>query len=193
MVAETLRKKKVNEEIEANIQVTREIESEIVNCAEIETSLAVRESELTKSLFMSHFEINGLLSVTAASRNSLKFLEDKLCQLKKKRDEMLKRMREKREEFTRLCLQFQWDINKEKNDELLTLLSEREALENDVHLLDKKNNALQNSMLAFAEEIIEELHNTNSALHAEIQNQNQENEKLLKEIDGLRSALLPSW
>lgn len=67
-----------------------------------------------------------------------------------------------REEFTRLCLQFQWDINKEKNDELLTLLSEREALENDVHLLDKKNNALQNSMLAFAEEIIEELHNTNS-------------------------------
>lgn len=47
-----------------NIQVTREIESEIVNCAEIETSLAVRESELTKSLFMSHFEINGLLSVT---------------------------------------------------------------------------------------------------------------------------------
>ncbi|KAJ0049051.1 hypothetical protein Pint_16421 [Pistacia integerrima] len=54
----------INEEIEANFQITAEIESEIVKCAEIETALALKESELTKILFISQFEIVGLQSVT---------------------------------------------------------------------------------------------------------------------------------
>lgn len=53
----------VNDEIEANIQITREIESEIVKCSEIETALALRESDLTKTLYVSHFEINGFAIV----------------------------------------------------------------------------------------------------------------------------------
>jgi hypothetical protein len=57
----------VNEEIEANIQITREIESEIVKCSEIESALAARESELTKTLYVSQFEINGLATVTGIS------------------------------------------------------------------------------------------------------------------------------
>jgi hypothetical protein len=55
----------VNEEIEANIQITREIESEIVKCSEIESAFAARESELTKTLYVSQFEINGLATVTS--------------------------------------------------------------------------------------------------------------------------------
>lgn len=53
----------MNDEIEANIQITREIESEIVKCSEIETALALRESDLTKTLYVSHFEINGFAIV----------------------------------------------------------------------------------------------------------------------------------
>ncbi|KAK8652473.1 hypothetical protein V6N13_126505 [Hibiscus sabdariffa] len=53
----------VNEEIESNIQVTREIESEMVKCMEFKASLTTRESQLTKSLYISHFGIDGLLFV----------------------------------------------------------------------------------------------------------------------------------
>ncbi|XP_039063183.1 uncharacterized protein LOC120207832 [Hibiscus syriacus] len=67
----------VNEEIESNIQVTQEIESDMVKCTEFEAALTTRESQLT-SLYISHFEIDGLLSVSAGSKNSLKFVEDKL-------------------------------------------------------------------------------------------------------------------
>ena len=45
-------------------RITREIESEIVKCSEIETALALRESELTKTLYVSHFEIDGFAIVT---------------------------------------------------------------------------------------------------------------------------------
>lgn len=67
-----------------------------------------------------------------------------------------------REGFTTLCLEFQRDIDIGKNDELRALLSEKDLLENEIHLLDKKNNALKNSMLAFVEEILEDLHKSNS-------------------------------
>ena len=53
----------VNQEIEAHIQLTREIESDIVKCTEIESGLTARESELTKMVYVSQFEIDGLNSV----------------------------------------------------------------------------------------------------------------------------------
>ncbi|KAE8710700.1 hypothetical protein F3Y22_tig00110319pilonHSYRG00153 [Hibiscus syriacus] len=140
----------VNEEIESNIQVTREIESEMVKCTEFEAALTTRESQLTKSLYISHFEIDGLLSVSADSRNSLKFLEDELSCLTTKRDEMLKRIERKR------------DIENGENDEMVSLLSEKERLENEIHLLDKKNNAFRNSMSAFVEEVLEDLYTSNA-------------------------------
>ncbi|EEF50641.1 conserved hypothetical protein [Ricinus communis] len=86
----------VNEEIEANIQITREIESEIVKCTEFESSLASRESDLTKTLYVSQFEINGLVSVTNNSRKSLKLVEEELFSVRGKREEMVQRMNNKR-------------------------------------------------------------------------------------------------
>lgn len=104
----------------------------MVKCTEFEAALTARESQLTKSLYISHFEIDGLLSVIgissfviwylsiyihtythiffgtdffgwylflwiiADSRNSLKFLEEELSCLTTKRDEMLKRIEDKR-------------------------------------------------------------------------------------------------
>ncbi|KAK8972257.1 hypothetical protein V6N11_058065 [Hibiscus sabdariffa] len=153
----------VNEEVESNIQVTREIESEIVKCTEFEAALTTRESQLTKSLYVSHFEIDGLLSVSADSRNSLKFLEDELSCLTTKRDEMLKRIEQKREGFTKLCLEFQREIDIGESNEMVSLLSEKERLENEIHLLDKKNNAFRNSMSAFVEEVLEDLFTSNAA------------------------------
>ncbi|XP_059643401.1 uncharacterized protein LOC132285248 [Cornus florida] len=180
----------VNEEIEANIQITREIESEIVKCAEIETALAVRESELMKMIYFAEFEINGLMAVTDVSRSSEKLIGEELCCLRMKRDEILKRMKDKREGFTTSCLDFQRNIDKGENDELGTLLSEKESLENEVLLLNKKNHALQNSMKAFVEEILEDLRSSNSALHVEIQYGNLENQKLIEDINELKSTLL---
>ncbi|XWS48322.1 hypothetical protein CRYUN_Cryun13aG0065800 [Craigia yunnanensis] len=180
----------VNEEIESNIQITREIESEIVKCTEFEAALSIRESQLTKSLYISHFEIDGLLSVTADSKNSLKFLEEELNCLRTNRDEMLKRIKNKREGFTKLCLEFQREIDNGETNELVNLISEKELLENEIHRLDKKNNALRNSMSAFVEEILEDLYTSNAALHVEIQNGNQKNEELMNDIEDLKRTVL---
>ncbi|KAH1107646.1 hypothetical protein J1N35_011414 [Gossypium stocksii] len=179
----------VNEEIESNIQVTREIESEMVKCTEFEAAVTTRESLLTKSLYISHFEIDGLLSVIADSRNSLKFLEEELSCLTTKRDEMLKRIEDKRDGFTKQCLEFQREIDKGENNELVNLLSEKELLENEILLLDKKNNAL---MSAFVEEILEDLYTSNlhAALRIEIHNGNKENEKVMRSIEDLERTFL---
>nr|TKR90300.1 uncharacterized protein D5086_0000234150 [Populus alba] len=151
----------VNEEIEANIQITREIESEIVKCTEFEADLAARESDLTKTLYFSQFEINGLLSVAYESKKSVKFLEEEICGLRKRKMEMLESMDDKREQFVMQCLEFQRDIDKGEN-EVVNLLSEKEFLENEIHLLDEKNNALKNLMLAFTDEIVQDLLDCNS-------------------------------
>ncbi|KAM1886808.1 hypothetical protein ACFX14_039296 [Malus domestica] len=73
----------VNEEIEANIQITREIESEIVKCSDVERALAAKESDLTKTLYFSHFELTGLLTVVTlqvdtqrGSRENEKLVKD---------------------------------------------------------------------------------------------------------------------
>ncbi|KAL7161004.1 hypothetical protein ACSBR2_041619 [Camellia fascicularis] len=180
----------VNEEIEAGIQITREIESEIVKCSEVESALAVRESELMKMVYMLDFEISGLIAVTADSRTSVKLLEEELCCLRMKHDEILQRINNMREGFTTSCLDFQRNIGKGQNGVLGDLLSEKQLLENEFHLLNKKNNALQNSMSAFVEEILEDLHGSNYGLHFELENGKIENEKLLKDINELKTTLL---
>ncbi|KAJ8752338.1 hypothetical protein K2173_003974 [Erythroxylum novogranatense] len=157
----------VNEEIEANILITQEIESEIVKCTEMEAALVARESELTKTIYVSHFEINGLISVACDSRKHVKLMEEELSCLRTKREEMLKKIGDKRywrEQFIHLCLDFQRDIGEEGNKELTCLLSEKEFLENEVHMLDEKNNSRENLMLAFMEDVLQEFDNSNSAL-----------------------------
>ncbi|XP_020972829.1 uncharacterized protein LOC110269378 [Arachis ipaensis] len=161
----------VNEEIEANIQVTREIESSIVKCEEIEIDLENKEAELIKTSGILQFENVGFVTVAADLRASVSSLEKELGSLKMKRNEIVNGMDEKR------C-------------EARTLLSEKHSLENEIQLLDKKNDVLKNSVLAFVEEILEDLHSSNSALEVEIQRRNWENEKLLKDINDLKNTLL---
>lgn len=61
-----------------------------------------------------------------------------------------------------MCLDFQREIDKGENDEVAALLYHKALLEKEAHLLDKKTYALRNSMLAFVEEILEDLHISNS-------------------------------
>ena len=59
------------------------------------------------------------------------------------------------------CLEFQRDIDKGEN-EVVNLLSEKEFLENEIHLLDERNNALKNFMSAFMDETVQDLLDFNS-------------------------------
>ncbi|XP_054813787.1 uncharacterized protein LOC129314379 isoform X3 [Prosopis cineraria] len=180
----------VNEEIEATIQITREIESGIVKCEEIESGLAGREAEMMKTVYMLQFEIVGYVTVADQLKASVSSLEKEICCLKMKRAEIVKRMTEKRENFTTMCLEFQADIDGRKNCEARTLLSERDSLENEIQLMEQKHNVLKNSVLAFVEEILEDLNNSNSAFEVEIQRRNWENQRLLKDINDLKNTLL---
>ncbi|CAL9237923.1 unnamed protein product [Arabidopsis halleri] len=139
----------VNREIEANIQVTREIESQIGTCSEMESALSLKEAELTKLFLASQFEISGLISVTADSRNSLKLLEDEIRRLRSEHSELITRLTEKREGFVKMCFGFQREI---ENSESRSLLSEREFLENEVRKLEEKNLDVKNSILAYMED-----------------------------------------
>ncbi|XP_039801599.1 uncharacterized protein LOC120665941 isoform X5 [Panicum virgatum] len=61
---------KVNEEIEQNIERTREIESEIVKHSETEKDYIDKESVLLKEVSVAEFELNGLIQV---AEGNLKF------------------------------------------------------------------------------------------------------------------------
>ena len=56
-----------------------------------------------------------------------------------------------------VCLDFQEEISKRENDRASVLLEEKQVLENEIDDLNKKNNALKNSMMAFMEDIVEDL------------------------------------
>ncbi|PIA63521.1 hypothetical protein AQUCO_00201101v1 [Aquilegia coerulea] len=153
---------RVNEEIEENIQITRDIDSEVVKCSEIESGLAFKESELMKMRCAAEFEVNGLIQVATIASTSVEALEKELSCLRIKREETLKRMTHKRETFIVQCRDFQRDINKGENQELWKLLSGKEVLENENRNLNTKINSLRNSMSAFVEEMLEELRTSNS-------------------------------
>ncbi|CDO98465.1 unnamed protein product [Coffea canephora] len=180
----------VNEEIEKNIQITRDIESEIVKCGEIETALIARELELMRTAYMLQLEIHGLKIVTDDSTSSVKVLENEICCLRMKKNEIKRRMNSKREQFMVVCLDFQEEISKRENDRASVLLEEKQVLENEIDDLNKKNNALKNSMMAFMEDIVEDLQGSISALQVEIQARNFENDKMLKDIEELKATLL---
>nr|XP_043618405.1 uncharacterized protein LOC122590132 isoform X2 [Erigeron canadensis] len=180
----------VNEEIEANYQITREIESEIVKCSEFKRSLVVRESELMKTVYMLQFQINALIALHSESRSAKEWLEEELSGIKIKRDEIIERMDNKREAFNTLCLDFQKGIQDEGDGKVGKLLAEKEYLENEVHLSRTKVSSLQSSMSDFIEEILEGINANNSALVIEIERGNSENDKLVKDINELKTTLL---
>ncbi|KAG9137134.1 hypothetical protein Leryth_011963 [Lithospermum erythrorhizon] len=181
--------KLVNEEIEANIEITREIDSEIVKCSEVETELAARESELMRTAYMLQFEIHGFKTVYARSTTSQKLLSEEVRSQQMKRDEILGRMNDEREKFMMSCLEFQKFLDKGRGDDVQAILKEREFLENESQLMERKNNALENSTSAFVEEILEDLRKSNFALEVEIRSGGMENENLMKDIDELKATL----
>ncbi|KAJ1400284.1 hypothetical protein SESBI_29668 [Sesbania bispinosa] len=131
-------------------------------CEEIECELATKEAELIKTSAMLQFDTIGYVTVAADFRASVSSLEKELSCLKMKRDEIVNRMDGKWENFTAMCLEFQREIDEKENCKVRSLLSEKDSLENEIQLLDKKNNVLKNSVLAFVEEILEDLHSSNS-------------------------------
>ncbi|XP_074278159.1 uncharacterized protein LOC141601752 isoform X2 [Silene latifolia] len=156
---------KVNDEIEANIQITRQIESEIVKCEEIEAALAARESELMKLVYFSKFELRGLIAVTVNSRKSVAKLMDEIHRLRQKKDELTETMNKKRETFAVSCTQFQTCIEGDECNELRTLLFEKEALEDEIHELDQTHSDLKNSVSAARSmKILEDLYRSNSGM-----------------------------
>ncbi|XP_010695729.2 uncharacterized protein LOC104908333 isoform X2 [Beta vulgaris subsp. vulgaris] len=167
---------KVNDEIESNIQITREIESEIVKSEEIENFLAARESELMKLIYVSQFELSGLIAVTEP--------QDKIICMGLTLELL------DRKSFSMACIEFQKSIEGEESNELRKLLLENEYLEEEIHKLNQTYTSFKSSVSALSNEILEDLYNSSSALETEIHEGNAENEKLLKEIEDLRSTLL---
>ncbi|KAL2935754.1 Protein GrpE 2 [Bienertia sinuspersici] len=181
---------KVNDEIESNIQITREIESEIVKVDEIEASLAARDSELLKLIYLSQFELTGLNAVAVNSRKSVAALMEEINNERRKKEDLLERLNQKRENFSMACIEFQKSIDGEECNRLRKLLSEKESLEDEIHKLHQTDTNLQSSALVPSEDSLNDLHISNSALEAEIQERQAENEQLLKEIEELKSTLL---
>lgn len=181
---------KVNDEIEANIQITREIESEIVKIEEIESSLDARESELMKLIYLSQYELSDLIAVTANSRKSVAALTEEINHQRRKKDDLLERLNKKREIFSMTCIEFQKKLESEECNKLRAMLLEKESIENEIHKLDQTDTNFRIPVSALSEEILEDLHRSNSALSVEIQERQAENEQLLKEIEELRSMLL---
>ncbi|XP_064968026.1 uncharacterized protein LOC135614511 isoform X1 [Musa acuminata AAA Group] len=179
----------VNEEIEKTIQRTREIESEILKLSEIEDGHTMRECELSKIITVRGFELEASIQVAAISRASAESMERESGSLKINRDIIEKRIYDKREKFILQCCEFQDDMTIAKNNELSRLLSEKKALENEKQTVTKKMTALENSTEELIEEILQEIHKSNSALDAEIHNQRSEYMRVIDDINDLRILL----
>ncbi|CAL9118084.1 unnamed protein product [Musa textilis] len=179
-----------NEEIEKTIQRTREIESEILKLSEIEDGHIMTECELSKIITIRGFELEDSIQVAAISRASAESMERESGSLKINRDIIEKIISGKRyflessfatyilnnlvrskfdfyiffirEKFILQCCEFQDDMTIAKNNKLRLLLSEKEALENEKQTVTKKITALENSTEELIEEILQEIHKSNS-------------------------------
>ncbi|CAM0957261.1 unnamed protein product [Alopecurus aequalis] len=148
---------KVNEEIEQNIQKTREIESEIVKHSETEKDYLVKESELMKGVSAADFELDGLMQVAAAGTDSLKVMEGNVEFQKATLNQIRKRFSDKMERFITESKGFQ--ANTGSNEDLLLLLKEKDSLEDESENLRTKINTIQSSSNEYITEILEEFWN----------------------------------
>uniref|UniRef100_A0A452Y870 Uncharacterized protein n=1 Tax=Aegilops tauschii subsp. strangulata TaxID=200361 RepID=A0A452Y870_AEGTS len=153
---------KVNEEIEQNIQRTRETESEIVKHSETEKDYLVKESELMKGVSVAEFELDGLMQVEAAGTDSLKAMEGNLEFRKATLNAIRKLFYDKMERFIAESKDFQVNMLGGSNEDLLLLLKERDSLENESENLRMKINAIQSSLKEYIAEILEEVNVENS-------------------------------
>lgn len=177
---------KVNEEIEQNIQKTREIESEILKHSETEKDYLVKESELLKGVSVAEFELNGLMQVAAAETNSLKVMEGNLEFQKATLNGIRKRFSDKMESFVIESKGFQANMFGGLNEDLVQLLKEKGSLDDESENLKIKIDTLQSSSREYIAEILEEVNMENSVLESELQYRISEYMDVLKDINNLK-------
>uniref|UniRef100_A0ACD5TIL6 Uncharacterized protein n=1 Tax=Avena sativa TaxID=4498 RepID=A0ACD5TIL6_AVESA len=177
---------KVNEEIEQNIQKTREIESEIVKHSETEKDYLVKESELMKGVAVAEFELDGLMHVAAAGTDSLKVMEGNVVFQKATLNQIRKRFSDKMEKFIAESKGFQANMLEGSNEDLLLLLKEKGSLEEDSENLRMKINTIQSSSDEYIAEILEEVNIENSVLESELRYRVSEYMEVLKDINNLK-------
>lgn len=177
---------KVNEEIEQNIQRTRETESEIVKHSETEKDYLVKESELMKGVSVAEFELDGLMQVEAAGTDSLKAMEGNLEFRKATLNAIRKLFYDKMERFIAESRDFQVNMLGGSIEDLPLLLKERDSLENESENLRMKINAIQSSSKEYIAEILEEVNVENSVLESDVQYRISEYMEILKDINNLK-------
>uniref|UniRef100_A0A7C8YJZ2 Uncharacterized protein n=1 Tax=Opuntia streptacantha TaxID=393608 RepID=A0A7C8YJZ2_OPUST len=119
-----------------------------------------------KLLYLSQFELSGLIVVAANSRNSVMALLEEINHQRRKKDDLIERLHKKRENFAESCIQFQRSIESDESNELQSLLSEKETLEDEIHGLDQTNINVANSVSVFLEEILQDLQSSNNSILA---------------------------
>ncbi|RCV18648.1 hypothetical protein SETIT_3G318800v2 [Setaria italica] len=177
---------KVNEEIEQNIQRTREIESEIVKHSETEKHYLDRESELTKEISVAEFELNGLIQVAAAETDLLKVTEGNLEFQKVALNEIQQRLSDKMERFINESQVFQANVLGGSNENLVLLLKEKDSLEDESENLKMKISTIHSSSKEYIAEILEEVNTENSVLESELWYKISEYTDVLKDINNLK-------
>ncbi|TKW28511.1 hypothetical protein SEVIR_3G332500v4 [Setaria viridis] len=177
---------KVNEEIEQNIQRTREIESEIVKHSETEKHYLDRESELTKEVSVAEFELNGLIQVAAAETDLLKVTEGNLEFQKVALNEIQQRLSDKMERFINESQVFQANVLGGSNENLVLLLKEKGSLEDESENLKMRISTIHSSSKEYIAEILEEVNTENSVLESELWYKIAEYTDVLKDINNLK-------
>ncbi|KAG8067644.1 hypothetical protein GUJ93_ZPchr0005g15457 [Zizania palustris] len=177
---------KVNEEIEQNIQKTREIESEIVKQSETEKDCLFKESELMKGVSVAEFELNGIIQVAAGETDSLKEMEGNLEFQKATLNGIRKIFSNKMEKFIDESKGFQVNMLADFNKDLVLLLKERDSLEDESENLKMKINAIESSSCEYIADILEEVNMENSVLESELQCKISEYKDVLKDINSLK-------
>ncbi|KAL6864962.1 hypothetical protein ACP4OV_016113 [Aristida adscensionis] len=177
---------KVNEEIEQNIQKTREIESEIVKHSETENYYLDKESELMKGVSVAEFELNGLIQVAAAETDFLKVTDGNLEFQKSALSVVRKRLSDKMERFIKDSKVFQADMLGSPNTDLILLLKEKGLLEDESEKLQMKINTIHISSKEYIAEILEEV------LESELQYKISEYVDVLKDINNLKTLFSSS-
>ncbi|XP_039839037.1 uncharacterized protein LOC120699200 isoform X4 [Panicum virgatum] len=147
---------KVNEEIEQNIERTREIESEIVKHSETEKDYLDKESGLLKEISVAEFELNGLIQVAAAETDLLKVIEGNLEFQKVALNGIRKTLSDKMERFINESKGFQANMVKVSNEDLVILLKEKGLLDDESENLKTKINTIHSSSKEYIAEILDD-------------------------------------
>ncbi|KAJ3709190.1 hypothetical protein LUZ61_012895 [Rhynchospora tenuis] len=127
----------VNEDIEQNIQKTREIDSEIVKHSEVEKDYLARECQLTKLVSLSEFELSGLMHISGTKAASMQVLETKIKILKSNLVETKRRSSDKMDKFTDECAQFQATVIEDSKRDGFISRGERSTRERNVESTTK--------------------------------------------------------